>query len=1628
MMTWEEVQMFGKKMCFCVLTILLCISSIVYADFQFLVFTDTHILYPTGYTNPRAQAAVTMVNSMSPAPKFVANPGDMAEAGLRREYDMYKSIVKNFNSSIALYEGSPGNHDSIRGAGSINYRERVGAARSSFMYDVNGNHSSAAGFDPTKAYHFLLLNGAMCNNGDDGHMSRPELDWIKSTLDASPVASIGGPVVCFLHHPVDETASTMGEGRYVDNARVLVELLKNYNVTLMLYGHVHSKKNYTGTNDNVSAFSFDGVMDENTAGSGIYGGVGVINISPSKIEVRDYPTNGTLSAPRGTINLPAPRYPKITFNSPVNDEYLTDTTKAVSVKIELYQGHIAGITSAYYQIDDGGCPATGDLFANTYFKPMTVVQVSSSVATATANVDFAACLAEYDALNSRTLAAPWYQINGIHRLKVRFDTTDGKKWYRNVWVNVNVRKTETDDYARASVWRKDVGADIQADMAVANNNLYLNPYGRYAFCYDINGTEIWKFDKNKYGEALEESSGPAVDGQTVVFGSYNGNLFAVDASSGALKWRYTVPDDPANEVSLGYPDSPTSIYGTPRIDNGVVYFGAIDGDLYAVNLTDGKLKWKYDGRATTHGGSVIQGHKEMCNTPVIFNNAVYFTNWSGYMHAVTLAGAKKWESLVATSFYYAPAISDPVISGGCVFGAGAPRSGYTAGLICVDSADGTVKWSTQNSQATWNSLGVNEAGTHVYIKSTNGYMRAYTVASGGSPVWNVRLYDKAGEAVAETRRSRVIEKDGVVYGPSRFNGLVFAVKDNGNSGSLYWKYRAGVGTVTSAMVPYGERVYVGTCDGHLMALGRVSTKAPNPPTDVTAVATGIAGQIRVIWKPSSTGDASAGYRLYRSNSNTGPWDNTTKMLDQTVETSYIDTGLTNRTRYYYVVKAFNNIGDSAVSAVASAEPVESITKPNAPFNLQTKNNGKSGMIELWWSAPVVDTNHTAAIGYTVWESTTYSSGYDSVMTSTVTFSTRIGLVNSTTYYFKIKAFNSAGESDQFSNVSFMYPINDVSPPGVPAGFSAVNTSEGGKVKLSWSVVSALDLQEYRLYRSEVSGNYDSSKVVAVISKTLTSYTDLRLENGKKYYYVLTSVDSTNKNESMYSSEVTAIPTGVGEKPIPPANLALTDLGTGGSLSLRWDSVENTEHYKLYRGNQANGVYSIVVATGIKSETYIDTGLLKGTTYFYKVRSADNAGNVSDDSSMVSGYTTGVDTTVPTAVQGLEVSSTDDGGEIKVAWNASTADEDDIAGYRVYYSSISTSGPFELLAMEQYQADIASQDFVHVSLVNGVTYYYTVTAYDTSGNESTVLPATGTYASCSTDMIAPAVPGIPQLVTVASGKQLLVNWTESADTDVAEYRIYRSETGENGTYSEVNVVKKGFTSVTDSGLKNNVPYWYRIIAVDAKGNPSGYTQSVQGTPVDSEPPETQDVKTVPSVITKLGQLLVKFAVTEPLKADPVVKINNRIATRTSMVIQNAVINYTYAYILKETDLVSGQVLNVQVDMEDEAGLKKSNIYYVSLNISKTENLMRVMGNKLDGTSNAKAVIQYYLVEDASFIRLKVYNMAGELVKIINGDQKNGWGAIEWDGTNEENKKVSNGIYFTYLESNVFKQTGKVVVIR
>jgi fibronectin type 3 domain-containing protein len=175
-----------------------------------------------------------------------------------------------------------------------------------------------------------------------------------------------------------------------------------------------------------------------------------------------------------------------------------------------------------------------------------------------------------------------------------------------------------------------------------------------------------------------------------------------------------------------------------------------------------------------------------------------------------------------------------------------------------------------------------------------------------------------------------------------------------------------------------------------------------PPVPVGLMATAGNAQVSLSWTASNGATL---YYVKRSTTSGGPY----AQISAPSATSYTDTGLTNGTKYFYVVSAYNSAGQSANSSEVSATPTAPATPPAAPANLQA--TAGNAQVSLSWTAS------SGATSYHVKRSTTSGSGYMQIAAPAAASYSDTGLTNGTAYYYVVSALNAAGESANSTQVT-----------------------------------------------------------------------------------------------------------------------------------------------------------------------------------------------------------------------------------------------------------------------------------------------------------------------------------------------------------------------------------------------------------------------------------------------------------------------------------------------------------------------------------------------------------------------------------------------------------------------------------
>src|SRR5262249_8599666 len=138
------------------------------------------------------------------------------------------------------------------------------------------------------------------------------------------------------------------------------------------------------------------------------------------------------------------------------------------------------------------------------------------------------------------------------------------------------------------------------------------------------------------------------------------------------------------------------------------------------------------------------------------------------------------------------------------------------------------------------------------------------------------------------------------------------------------------------------------------------------------------------------------YNVKSATNNGGPYATNANVT----ATSFVNTGLSNGTTYYFMVSALNIHGESANSSETNATPAP--VPPFTPTGLTLTASTAQAPLS-WPASPIVST-------YNVKSATNSGGPYTTITNVTTTSFVNTGLVNATTYYYVISALNDYGES------------------------------------------------------------------------------------------------------------------------------------------------------------------------------------------------------------------------------------------------------------------------------------------------------------------------------------------------------------------------------------------------------------------------------------------------------------------------------------------------------------------------------------------------------------------------------------------------------------------------------------------
>ncbi len=260
-------------------------------------------------------------------------------------------------------------------------------------------------------------------------------------------------------------------------------------------------------------------------------------------------------------------------------------------------------------------------------------------------------------------------------------------------------------------------------------------------------------------------------------------------------------------------------------------------------------------------------------------------------------------------------------------------------------------------------------------------------------------------------------------------------------------------------------------------------------------------------------------------------------------------------------------------------------------------------------------------------------------------------------------------------------------------------------------------------------------------------------------------------------------------PSPPSNLVA--LTTGATqISLMWADNSNDESgFKIERKIGATGTWSQLTTVSQNTTTYINSGLVAGTVYYYRVRAYNSVGD-SDYSNETSASTGGTPPNAPTNL----LATTIDSNAIRLVWEDNSTDED---GFTVE-QSFSYSGTFT----EVTSLSSGTTTFEHIGLVDGTQYFYKVSAFNSAGSSDY-----SNIDSAITVMNKPTTLG----ATNPQSNMVVLTWVDNSSSEDG-YIIERANTQTMPPayiFTPIDTVGVNVETTEDPTAVDGASYVYRV---------------------------------------------------------------------------------------------------------------------------------------------------------------------------------------------------------------------------
>jgi len=367
----------------------------------------------------------------------------------------------------------------------------------------------------------------------------------------------------------------------------------------------------------------------------------------------------------------------------------------------------------------------------------------------------------------------------------------------------------------------------------------------------------------------------------------------------------------------------------------------------------------------------------------------------------------------------------------------------------------------------------------------------------------------------------------------------------------------------------------------------ITLASPTPPTGLTARADS-SNRITLNWTDSSNNES--GFRIRRRTTTRGSWT-VIGTVGQNV-TSFQSAGLNPGQIYYFVVTSFSSVAESPFSNQASATTSGTVP-PSAPSNLSASGVTPT-QVDLSWTD-----NSGDETGFRISRKVGAAGAWAVVGTAAAgaTSIRNTGLTPATLYFYRVTAFNNAGESAASNEAQVITP--DVSP-AAPSGLTVVAASSR-QANLAWRDNSGNETAFRIERRTGVAGSWEE---IARVGANVALFQNSGLAPRTTYAYRVAALNEFAISAPSNEAEVTTPAETPEATPTAPGGLQGTATSTT-QVYLAWvDTSSNETGFRVERRAGSTGGWSAIFTTPTGVTNYANSDLVGGATYTYRIRAVN----------------------------------------------------------------------------------------------------------------------------------------------------------------------------------------------------------------------------------------------------------------------------------------------------------------------------------------------------------------------------------------------------------------------------------------